>query len=687
MSGDEASAVEETYSALQDTYAIRRGVLDEKRIVPLVHNLQHATRCHMLSFFAFAAPAPLVQPLGSIPVDDIVSVFATQPYPSVIGTAYSAINEQSFHQQLGRAIYVLHIDPTKFIPGIVAYFKRKPGDLPVFAHLVFPALYGYFMISDFEPPLIAFLKQLIACDDHSLKRQCVSSFFATAVIFIQEFCRHFFKLLSAERVKPSVGQLLISVKQSLTRTSRFLSRAHLEIIRTFAAQAPTDFAESFFCGFLVHAVAGWAKTDLTHGAIEFSRPLFEGLCRGLSEDTTRKATVFNSVVACFCAPKESLYELWPIARNPYPLLLSTREELLLADIFQSVPAVESTLYSVEKLRDKVFRKPRTSLECFIFELYSKEGSNYRTVEFPEMQFAPSGAVATLENDEFATQLRSIQVQCHTLGLATLPVLLNGNELTDTFHEKLIKSQLVIDPNFKKYVLNWYRRQNVDLEQQFERYFERLDISEQLEMLREKMAAAARIFEMSFAAALKTFAVPFEEMIFLEQFVRAELSVQFAIEVNPDFQMCAKWKPQFTQALKIMAVDDKRLKHVQTTALANFDELSIGDRLVVLNEIIEDVRVLCGDNVEQMFGLVCNVLAGANCRFLYESLMVILIFLNDNKTLYKAVLEAKLFDGFIEAFRTNNLMGQLVELKGANGPLFSVMEKPALKFLLGLQGGK
>jgi hypothetical protein len=687
MSADEGSAIEDTYSALQDTYAIRRGVLDEKQIVPLVHGLQHATRCHLMSFFALAAPAPLVQSDGGIPLEEILSTFTKQPYPSTIGTAYSAIAERSFHQQLGRAIHVLHADPAKFIPGLVAYFDEKPAGLPTFAHLIFPSLYGYFMISDFEPTLVTFLKELIACGSEALKRACISSFFATAVVFIQEFCRCFFQLLSAERVKPSIGPLLVSVKQSLTRTSRFMSRAHLEIIRTFAAKAPTDFAESFFCGFLLPAVAGWATTDLTHGAIEFSRPLFEGLCRGLSDNATRKGAVFNSVLACFCPPEESLYELWPITRNPYPFLFSPREELLLAEVFHHVPAVDSILYSPDKLKDTVFRMPRTSLECFVFELYSKEGANYRTVEFPEIQFPACGAVVTAENAEFATQLRSIQVQCQTLGLATLPVLLKGNERTDTFHEKLIKSQLVVDQNFKKYVLNWYRRQNGELGQQFERYFERLDITEQLEMMCEKMAGAVRIFTMGFAAALNALGLPFDERISLEQFVRSKLSVQFAIEVNPDFLRCTDWKPQFTQALKIMAVDDKRAQHVRTTALANFDELSIGDRLVVLNEVIEDARVLCGDSGEQMFGLLCNVLVKANCRFLYESLMVILIFFNDNKEVYRAVLGAKLFDGFVETFKINNLMAQLLELKGPKGPLFSLKEKAALRFLLGLQGRK
>jgi hypothetical protein len=317
-------------------------------------------------------------------------------------------------------------------------------------------------------------------------------------------------------------------------------------------------------------------------------------------------------------------------------------------------------------------------------------------------------------------MRSIEGQCAALGVSTLPVLLRGAQLGDTYHEKLLKSQLVtVDDAFRQFVLSWYEKGNGDREKQFEECFERLDIGEEFESMRQRCVKARRVFEFNFVTQLNERAVKFDEMVFIEPFLRMKLKID---ERGADFQRCKGWKEKFMEALATYAVGDKfrdlgeKIRYVNTAELRNFDALTMGEKLLALNDMLEAIEVLYVEKQEVekelglqeeaheldgerqaearklkrlhrkkqfMFSVTCQVLAGAKCSSLYESLVIILIFLHKNPNVYDELMKKRICERFVDTFKHDGLLVELLEVRGPNGPLFLGPEKFTIKIALGL----
>jgi hypothetical protein len=175
------------------------------------------------------------------------------------------------------------------------------------------------------------------------------------------------------------------------------------------------------------------------------------------------------------------------------------------------------------------------------------------------------------------------------------------------------------------------------------------------------------------------------------------------------------------ALAIYAVGDnfrdlgERMRYLNTAGLRNFDALTMGEKLLALNDMLEAIEVLYVEKQEVekelgllseqapdherqgearklkrmqkkkewMFSVTCQVLAEAKCKSLYESLVIILIFLHKNPDVYNELMRKHIYDMFVGTFKHEGLVTKLLDVRGPTGPLFLGTEKFAIKITLGL----
>jgi len=647
-------------------------------MIPLLHEIELRARLQILSYFSYASP-PLCG--AEVSPADVVSIFEKQSSPDQLGMAFAAIAEQNFHSQLGRTILAFHSDPSKIIPGFISYLSEKPEQLPLVCYLAIPAIYGFFLTSDFDPSIFAFFKEVLPCAHRAFKLACFHAYIGSSVVFIREFCTAFFSTLSAGGCKPTFGQLYNALKS----TTRFFTDTQLKVIKLLASLSPRDFIDVFFLNFLARILRAWNNPNLILRGSEYSQSQMESLLRFIADDFDKRNrdSILTELLGSFSV---SGLELWPFARSPYHFILSPREELLLAEIFSRSPATKDVAGPLEKLRTrpKSFRKPETSLEGAYFELYIRDLKSYFLIPMTHLQFPVRDIAKPSDNPEFATELRSIQGQCASLGLQPLPVIVKGNETTDTFQAKLVKAQLAaMEESFRQFVLSWYRAANGKREQDFETYASRLLAADQFRFINERLISVGSVFQRQFVRDLIDNNVPFERMIFYEQYVISELNSQLAIELSADFQICSPWKPKFMKALELSAGKEAKVKYVRISGFGAFDQLSLGDRLVVLDDLFRQIKKMYPDDVKKRFAVSCQMLSEANWNSLYESILIILAFLNANKGIHQTLVEKGVFASFLDAIKGDNLMGTLFGTSGADGVVFSMKEKLALKMLLGV----
>jgi hypothetical protein len=686
--------VEASWNALGTTFQLRRGVLEQSRMEPLFIEISQIARMNYLYFFTLGSTNPITR---SVPISTIISIFQQYRDRVPIPKSSQSIRNATLHQTLSSAIKIVYHSPQKCVPGIAAFFAANPDLLPIFAHLTFPALFGFFTTQDVEDCAHSFLVETLHCDDPVFRQALLLSFFMSSTLFLQEFWRALFNSLSADRFHPSLGGLFEVLKDSFSHATQFLSNVQMQIAFEYSQVQPREFFECFFIRYVLESCDSFLALDRTTASLKITRAeiqrIFAHIDGGFCDPTDDDNVLFNELMMCFPTNTISSCEVVSytsgIDRAKYVLLISPYEEMLLEKVFHTIPILRATLWDYTKLRPEDFLVRRDSLSCFLLDIFQvhKLESDARL----PLQFGQRDRHRTEEVPDYDVQMKAIQVKSAAFGLNELPILLRWDvaEETDTFHQKLIKSEIVLtDRHFTAFVLQRYDNMNVESEGDFEQYYDRLEIAECMEDVRSRLLALQTVFERTFVGGLIGRGIQFDRGLFPEAVLRLEMSVD---ETEPHFGHLRLMSESFTAAIEAFFVQDRdfhpflieQADFVSGNRIGCLDALKLGDRLFVITDLFAAVKVLCKNNREWMFGLIANIFMQSHCNCLLETFLAMFKYVTDNKELAKKL--SKNVIEVLNAFRGDDgLIKRLLTVEDHNGrQMFPTAAQESIQKFMGI----
>jgi hypothetical protein len=288
-------------------------------------------------------------------------------------------------------------------------------------------------------------------------------------------------------------------------------------------------------------------------------------------------------------------------------------------------------------------------------------------------------------------MKAIQVKSAAFGLSELPILLRWDisEETDTFHHKLIKSEIVLtDRDFTAFVLRRYDEMNVESGNDFERYYNRLEIAEWMEDVRSRLLALHTVFERTFVGSLIGQRIQFDRELFPEAMLRLRMGVSLS---EPLFEGLRLMSHDFTAAIAAFDVNDpsfqaflsQQADFVSSCTVTCLDTLGLGDRLFVFTDLFATVKVLCKNHREWMFGVIVNILVQSGCNCLFETFLAMFRYVTENRELVKK-LSKEMIEA-IDAFRGDDgLINRLLAVQDHNGrQIFNEVAKQSIRSFMGI----
>jgi hypothetical protein len=528
----------------------------------------------------------------------------------------------NFIRKFTLAIQDVYKSTGVFIRHVFSYLSKNDPEIPLFVHLIFPALYSFFATKEQELRGRDFILELIKTQEQTqLRTAFVISFFTSATLFLKLFWGHFFQQFGTSRFFSLflVFEVLID---SLKFSVRFLSSSHLEVSAALIEISPELFVDFFLKEFLLPTFAAWVSSDVQNAAARLSEAAFTSVLDRIISDPDHVAQLCR----LFTDGVESLCEL-PAYRESidYPkdcCLLSPCELTILWKILSRMEKPKLPPQGDLPLKPGI-RFTAESLECFRIEFGLQEAHPIPANPF---HFPDRDPVKLEDDDGLQISLNTFRFLCKLYNLNEPRVCLSFDvpSESDTFHEKLTKSQVPDQTSdFKTFACNHFDSQNVGQEREFELYFERLSIGKQLEDVKDRLLFCNAILQFRMADQLH------DPNCFPEQFFRT------AAFDAPRLDEFMRHKSLFISALEqCSSSHDKdgfqELIYDNSSFLDSilpraFPELPFGLRMSLFMDAYRAAVVICEGRADWVVRLLAHVFLSTDADLIYETFLVVLYF--------------------------------------------------------------
>lgn len=563
--------------------------------------LQRIARSNYVKIFSFDKYLPLPvseeQLIESFVRND-VKMISLAPQPAVFQTTSACIKyiyQKKLYKPLAETAF--------------SYFTARPEELPIFAYITFPALYGFFLSLDHLKYAFDFLSCLMTLNI-KFSLPFFVAYLTSAHVFVDIFWDHFFELVNVDdRLKPSIAQLYEYIIKSLQYSANYLTPYHFLICTQCIGLDSKIFYDCFFKRFLLSTFNAWTSYNPSISSSKVTEEDLDILFTYFIENPEGRAVQeIETIITSNCF---SYNELYSFVKNSseknFAYLLSPRELKLISQLFREIPDLKKVIFDHDNssFKDIDF----TSFVAGSFAVYFDEkGSNAEEEErliFEEASESAKKLIKegeeskTLECERAWNTIRQICEIDNKLDPFLMLMTCNKSDENDTIYEKIAKKKIIkkSSPALKKYVLGLYQKILVDKQNYFENFLNKQTFANMVNNMKLKLIRYGEIMEhlilpklqnKDFLLSKKMFT---KKLIIFEMFESEDCS-------KPSFIECQK---NFFESLKHYSNRNPRLSNFLSSrdsfflplvlALAKADELSLGDRFFLLHNVYSQIAVI------------------------------------------------------------------------------------------------
>ena len=323
----------EAFREVESLWNIPTNGIKKRVQVPAEETIDEMMIKSRVAFLVDTVVNPATQPAAVAMEDitgcmDLVVVMALKVLPVIPPQISMRVNE---------VLRPLKDRMPKFAETVVGYMREHPEDCQIFANLVYPSWFGYFVNRDQMEPACAFLEHVLRLEYSKVGGLMFSSLFNAFPSFLRTLFSTFFGLLGQNKSSYHHGAFFVLLTKSVAYAARYLCDEHKAVMALVIERyGDTDFlAEYFVKRVLLHGFERYSLHDLT-STCPISRQLIINDFREITEsDETKIKARLSLALAKVVGATMSLVTLPSLGKNTgkNPLLTSRREVDLIFRIF------------------------------------------------------------------------------------------------------------------------------------------------------------------------------------------------------------------------------------------------------------------------------------------------------------------------------------------------------------------
>lgn len=563
--------------------------------------LQRVARANYVKIFSFDRyhPLPLTedQIIESFVKND-VKMINLAPSPTVFQTTSSCI----------KYIYQKNLSG-KLAQYTYSFFKKQPEDLPIFAYITFPSLYGFFLSEDHSKYAYDFLSSLLGMDIVFFLPFFVA-YLTSAHVFVEIFWHQFFGLVDLkDRLKPSIAQLYEFLLQALQYSINYLTPFHVLICIQFLPLDKSLFFDCFFRRFLLSTFNAWisynpgvSSSKVTAEDLDALFSFFVDNPDGIKLEDIEKIFYQNTF---------SINELYSFVKNSsepnLTYLLSPKELKIISQLFHQVPELSKVIFDYENFKDVNYNSfVAGSFVVYHEDKSKKKGENFYLIYNGDESAARAKELIeagekskTLENERNWNTIKQICIFDYNVDPYKTLMTCELIDENDNIYEKMAKKKVLkkSSPSLKQYALGILQKMVVDKQVYFETFWAKQIFAKMVDNMRIKLIRYGEIMEELIIPKLKNKDVLLDPKVFPTNIIRTEMvetedcSKQSFIDCQKNFFESLKHyrtqNPKFSSFL--MSRDSFFMPLI--IILEKTDELSLGDRFFLLYNIYSQIAIL------------------------------------------------------------------------------------------------
>ena len=333
----------EAYREVESLWNIPIAGMTKRIQVPAEETIDELMIKSRVAFLVDTVVNPATQPAAVAMEDitgclDLVVVVALKALPVIPP-------QVSMH--MNALLWPLKNRMPQYAETVVRYLSEHPGDCQIFANLVYPSWFGYFVNRDQMEPACAFLEHVLRLEYSTVGGLMFSSLFNAFPSFLRTLFSTFFGLLGQNKASYHHGAFFALLTQSVAYAARYLCDQHRAVMALVIERyGDTDFlAEYFVKRVLLHGFERYSLHDLT-STCPISRQLVINDFREITESDETQIKVQLSLVLAKAVVEAnmSLVTLPSLGKNTgkTPLLTSRREVDLVFRMFgkSNIPSAQ-----------------------------------------------------------------------------------------------------------------------------------------------------------------------------------------------------------------------------------------------------------------------------------------------------------------------------------------------------------
>lgn len=611
--------------------------------------LQRVARSNYVKIFSFDKHFPLPvteeQIIESFIRND-VKMISLAPCPAVFQTTSACIKyiyQKNLSQTLAEFSY--------------SYFKAYPSELPIFAYITFPALYGFFLSEDHSKYAYDFLSSLLSLDQE-FSAPFFVAYLNSCHVFVDIFWHQFFGLVDVDdRFKPSIAQTYEYLLQALQYSVNYLTPFHVQLCIQFLVFDSTLFFDCFFKRFLLSTFNAWTSYNPSVASSRVTEEDLDLLFTFFMEN--HEGQPFKDIESIFQKRIFSINELYSFVKNSseknLAYLLSPRELKLISQLFREIPALSKVIFDYNSFKDVDY----DSFVAGSFAVYFDDKSsnlneddsyliyNDNVTEEAKKVMEEGDKSKTLECERAWNTIRQICEIDYRLDPFLMLMTCDRSDENDTIYEKMAKKKVLkkSNPTLKKYALGIYQKILLDKQRYFESFLNKQTFSNMVNSMKFKLIRYGEIMEQLILPKLRNKEGLLNKKLFTTNLIRFEM-IETEDCSKPNFIECQK---NFFESLKHYKNKNPKLMNFLSSkdsffsplvlALGKTDELSLGDRFFLLHNVYSKIAIftkpigrekIFEDPSSSLNALFAYLLVKADFRSFIKTYINVCAFKNKNK---------------------------------------------------------
>ena len=624
-------------------------MLKDESYFPIPENIREVlfkARQNYIRYFAFSSDNSLKKTISNENIIEMHSnfkEFSSKHFPNNDNLKY-----------LKTKILEAYMLPEKFAGAIQNYFIKSnisgknrasnnnqyeylnKDDIPIFANVIIPSIYGYFIEESqacYGFDFICFLFQF----EYEFYMPFFLSYLMSATTFLDIFWDNFFTEVTAERISPSLYQLKEMFCSSLKSSIPFFSAYHIQLLKNCLLRDYNEFFNLLFTQFIFPSFSTYNRLslipqknmDLLHEyiieSVEFTNDIQQFFHQYNFVDSQKVQFLNNSITVILSHYEANLlFDLFQKFDKVSNLNLTDQKK------FDDIPSIINRFspyffdVSIENniLMDPFKRGPIPH----VFNNFLSHNDDNSNEIIPEPKIDSDTRIA----------YALLKVECEENRINPQSVISNTEEISpgDTFKIKQLKNKYKDYQNLHSLETKSIYLMKNDLEQSQKEFFsfllqmQRIRLTDDIKFrIQRRFNILEEQFYSNFDPQSKVQPITVRSIVFIPKVI------------DPYFE----YRPSFVKLIlslfNVLKFNEFLLKNKQSfqkivSNVNYFDSIEISERLVLMERNLTLVYSLCQNKKDWTNPIFLKCFSSGALRVLYETFILTMLYQKQNADNFK-----------------------------------------------------